>query len=538
MGVASFFEFITTLFSWIIYDGIWSVLVDTGIVFLPFIAMIITNALSSHRAGDDEGNAGLQSLKKVEADFYVMIAVIVFAGIPALSVELGEMEYVRPALTCGDTVETIPGTDTGTTYDRTLAELGDQQGGIPIWWAAIHVLSKSITAAAVASIPCSNDLASVEYRLANDGIDDPGLRKEIQEFTNDCYRRSKSRLLREDTSGLTLEQLDDTNWLGSQFFLTEPGYYNYYYSQDPRADFPFDATRDAGFESSAGVGGHPRCNEWWLDGTDGIRAQVLASIDPDMLDDMVYDTNNLIDAATDQTLSQAEREDVFLRKYLAINRVREAVSVDLPMSTGYRNMGSSQPPVNSDGSVWSSLGSMFDTTVDFVVDTIETGIAAAGGIIKAPSGIGEGVMIRQGISMFQSLALMVFVIILPFLMVFSQYKLSTLMTLTIIFFGMHFMTFLWAVAFWMENNLMNLLTQSEGLGAFAPMTNPVQSGIILWMERFMYIIFPMLYLASLGWVGISAGTFATQMQNYGNSAAAPGAAGGNLVTTAATKGKA
>ncbi|MEM9257868.1 MAG: conjugal transfer protein TraG N-terminal domain-containing protein, partial [Pseudomonadota bacterium] len=514
-------------------------LVDTGIVFLPFIAMIITNALSSHRAGDDEGNAGLQSLKKVEADFYVMVAVIVFAGIPALPLTLGEMEYVKPALSCADTVETIPGTNTGTTYDRTLAELGDRQGGIPIWWAAVHVLSKSVTAAAVASIPCSNDLASVEYRMANDGIDDPGLRKEIQEFTNDCYRPSKSRLLRSDTSGLTLEELDETNWLGSTYFLAEPGFYNYYYSEAPRADFPFDATRDAGFETNAAIGGHPRCNEWWLDGADGIRAQVLASIDPDVLDDMVYSTDNLIDAATDQTLSQAEREDVFLRKYLAINRVREAVSVDLPMSTGYRDSAAAQAAANSGPSGGGDLISdAMNWGIGAIRDLGVNAIAALGGAVKAPQAIGEGLMIRQGISMFQALAMMVFVVILPFLLVFSQYKLPTLMTLSIIFFGMHFMSFLWALAYWMENNLMNLMTQSEGLGVFAPMTNPVQSGIILWMERFMYIVFPVLYLTGLGWIGVQANALGQQLSGYGGNVGSPGAAGGSVATSVATKGKA
>ena len=62
MGVASYLEFVTTLFAWILYKEVWAVLVDTGIVFIPIITMVVGNILSSHRAGDDEGSAAIQSL--------------------------------------------------------------------------------------------------------------------------------------------------------------------------------------------------------------------------------------------------------------------------------------------------------------------------------------------------------------------------------------------------------------------------------------------------------------------------------------------
>ena len=123
-------------------------LVDTGIVFIPIITMVVSNILASHKAGDDEGSAAIQSLKKIEAEFFALLGVIVFAAIPVLEVDLGEMRYVKPALRCGTVVAVIPGNDTQTTYDRTLAEIGGQTGAIPIWWAAMHTLSKAVTAAA------------------------------------------------------------------------------------------------------------------------------------------------------------------------------------------------------------------------------------------------------------------------------------------------------------------------------------------------------------------------------------------------------
>tara|TARA_R110001592_G_scaffold254129_3_gene517474 strand:+ start:19098 stop:20717 length:1620 start_codon:yes stop_codon:yes gene_type:complete len=539
MGVSSYFEFVTTLFSWILYKGIWAVLVDTGIVFIPIITMVVGNILTSHKAGDDEGSAAIQSLKKIEADFFAMLGVIVFAAIPVLDVELDEMRYVKPALRCGTTVATIPGNNTETTYDRTLAAIAGETGSIPIWWAAVHTLSKSVTAAAIASIPCAPDLSSVEYQLAEDIIDDPGLRQELAEFTDDCYRRSKSRLMRSDTSTLSTSQLEDTNWLGSEHFRTTGGYYDRYYAQHPQALFPFDAARDAGFDTDALAGGHPVCNEWWGDAAKGVRRKVLDSLDPDLLNGMVYDADNLIDASTDATPSVTEREDILLRKYLAVTRARESLTVNLPMSTGYQVTATDNALDNINNGTWSEqLFGRLSMGTSFVQDVGRTAMVGLGAAIKAPEAIGEGFMIRQGISLFQALILMIMVIVLPFLMIFSQYRLSTLMTLTIIYFGLHFMSFLWAIAYWLDNQVMALMTEGGRFGVFEPIANPVQSGIILWVQRFLYLIFPMMFLTALGWAGISTGAAVQQISSFGSTVGQPGQAGGTAVKAVATKGKA
>lgn len=539
MGVASYFEFVTTLFSWILYKGIWAVLVDTGIVFIPIITMVIANSLASHKGGDDEGSAAIQSLKKIEADFFAMLAVIVFAAIPVLDVELDEMRFVKPALRCGTVVTTIPGNNTDTTYDRPLAAISGQTGAIPIWWAAAHTLSKSVTAASIASIPCAPDLSSVEYRLAEDIMEDPGLRKEVAEFTDDCYRRSKSRLMRSDTSALTTAQLEDTNWLGSEYFRTTAGYYDRYYAQHPQPSFPFNATRDAGFDADAITGGHPSCNQWWGDAAIGIRRKVLDSLDPDLLNDMVYNANNLIEESTDTSPSITEREDILLRKYLAVTRTRQSLSVDLPMSTGYNRTATEKAIDSIDHGNWAQTAfGGISLGASFIQDVGRTTMVGLGAAIKAPEAIGEGYMIRQGISLFQALILMIMVIVLPFLMIFSQYRLSTLMTLTIIFFGLHFLSFLWAIAYWLDNSLMALMTEGGRLGVFEPVANPVQSGIILWSQRFLYLMFPMMFLTGLGWAGINVGGTVQQLGGFGGKIGQPGAAGGAAAKAVVTKGKA
>lgn len=540
MGVASHFEFVTTLFSWILYKEIWAILVDTALVFVPVITMIVGNIVSSRRAGDDEGSAAIQSVKKIETDFYMMLGVIVFAAIPVLDVNLGDMTYVKPALDCNvPAAAAVPGTNTGTTYDTTLAAIGGQTGQAPIWWAALHTLSKSIVSASLAGIPCSSDLASVQFKLANDSIEDPDVRREVAEFTDNCYRASRSKLLRSDTSTMTSAQHNETLWLGSDYFQSTAGYYDTYYAYNPKTAFAFNATRDAGFEADTAAGGHPSCNQWWTHATQGLRIRTLDSIEPALLNEMIYNIGNLIDASTTSTLSTADRENVFLRKYLAVEQTKQALGSTLPMSLGYRVSSIDQFRAASanDGFFGRSQGYLWAAN-NFFRDAARTTVVAIGAAVKTPAAIGEGYMIRQGISMIQSLVLMMLVLLLPFLMLFSQYRMSTVFTLSIIFFALHCLSFLWGVAFWMDNNLMNLMTEGSGLGVFTPLANPVQSGIILWVERFLYIIFPMIFLTSLGWVGINAGQLGNQLQTFGSNVAAPGAAGGRIATSVATKGKA
>ncbi len=43
MTVDSYLELFTTLFGWTFYGILWDVLVGTGIVFLPFLGILIDN---------------------------------------------------------------------------------------------------------------------------------------------------------------------------------------------------------------------------------------------------------------------------------------------------------------------------------------------------------------------------------------------------------------------------------------------------------------------------------------------------------------
>ncbi|RQR58898.1 hypothetical protein DIE19_18375 [Burkholderia sp. Bp9126] len=78
-----YLEYYLTLVSWIVHNGIWAVLVSSGVFAIPFLAIILQEWLKARAEGADEGNKGVLSAARIENRVYVAIVVVMFAGIPA-----------------------------------------------------------------------------------------------------------------------------------------------------------------------------------------------------------------------------------------------------------------------------------------------------------------------------------------------------------------------------------------------------------------------------------------------------------------------
>ncbi len=546
MGVSGYFEFITTLFGWIMYDNIWAILADTGIIFLPIIAMMISNIKSSHEGGDDEGSAAVQSLKKIEGDFFAMTAVLIFAVMPMMDVVLGEMKFVKPAINCAVPAETVSAGSTGTTYDGTMASMAGETGRIPLWWAALHWLSKAITSAAVAGIPCSLDLVGVEFELAQARLADPKLNAELAEFNRDCWQRAYSNYARNiDPATLTAEQAKSISWLGSSYFLNG-GLYNQYTARSPQARFAYDPARDGSYGDDTGEGGYPTCTQWWQSGTAGLRAQVLANLSPELKNEMVYSANSIINETVEGSLTAAQKEDVFLRKYLTVMRASMERMENAGLATTYGEASydktnallkeASDPDLGWGGTALKYLEAGKEFIVGVGGDIVAVTGMAVNGVLGAPSALGQGMGIRHGVSIFQALILMMFVIALPIMMIIGGYSLKTLVTLSVVFFGLHFMTFLWGVAYWVDNNMMEIFSKGNETSFWDPPSSTVQPLILLYLSRFLYLVCPAMYLIALGWVGVNTNQVIGAMNTHGTHVGVMGNQGGQTISSVASRG--
>ncbi|MCL2310372.1 MAG: hypothetical protein FWC42_08910, partial [Proteobacteria bacterium] len=65
------------------------------------------------------------------------------------------------------------------------SSIGGQTAQIPVWWALIHSLSKGITAAATAAIPCNPDIRQMMIELDEARIPNKLLLQEVADFSHD-----------------------------------------------------------------------------------------------------------------------------------------------------------------------------------------------------------------------------------------------------------------------------------------------------------------------------------------------------------------
>lgn len=253
MMTNSYLEYFLTLLGWIVNNGLWELLVSTGLFVLPLLFKVIGIWLKVREEGEDEGNKGMLSLPRIENLLYGAFFVMLACCLPLMNVSLDTIKYDSSrAATCGTWTPKKPD-ETG--YANIMSSMNGQTAKVPVWWLVVHKLSKGGTAAAVASIPCRPDLRQVRFEVQHSRVNNPALAKELQDFTNDCYALALYTWQNRD-QGQTTDKatLRDIEWLGSKTFLSG-GYYNNLQSKTPRASFPWNESRDSG-RPNTGRGGY------------------------------------------------------------------------------------------------------------------------------------------------------------------------------------------------------------------------------------------------------------------------------------------
>ena len=64
-----YLEYYLTLVAWVVNNGIWSILVASGVFALPFVAIVIQEWLKARSEGADEGNKGVLSSMRIGVSF-------------------------------------------------------------------------------------------------------------------------------------------------------------------------------------------------------------------------------------------------------------------------------------------------------------------------------------------------------------------------------------------------------------------------------------------------------------------------------------
>jgi len=506
LHTTDYLEYYLTLVSWVVHTGIWSVLVASGVFAVPFLAIVIQEWLKARAEGADEGNKGALSSARIESRVFVAIVVIMFAGIPFIDVDLNTIRYDHSRSTQCQVSVPEP-TDTG--WSQSFGTINNQSAKVPVWWFAMHAISRAITGASVAAIPCGTDLRQIRMDIDATRIDDPVLAQEVSDFTRDCYGPARAKLFMTRLS-LSEEQMHDVTWIGSSDFVGTAGFYDRYRSRTPRDAWPFDATRDAGLAQVPGGGGYPTCRQWWSDGGQGLRARLLAQVDPNLLTRL---------AGWAGFLSQAEVNDSVIR------------AVASPR----------QQKLNR-GAVYTDYGGLIDMTLPNIV----TRAASDVGLTVGSLGYFPAMdVVRQALPMVLSLLKMALVICIPLVLLIGTYDLKTVVTVSVVQFALFFNEFWFQLARWIDSTILDALygwrwgwnRPHTNVDPLVGLNNTLGDMLLNFVMATMCLILPTFWVAALAWAGIRAGNVLQGLSTGTRDAGQAGGRGGGLMIGAANKQK-
>ena len=494
-----YLEYYLTLVGWIVHNGIWAVLVSSGVFALPFVAIIIQEWLKARAEGADEGNKGVLSSMRIENRVWVAIVVVMFAGIPFIDVDLSMIRFdTSRSAQCQ--VNMPQPSDTG--WSQSFTTLNNQSAKVPVWWAFMHTVSRAVTGASIAAIPCGTDLRQMRIEVDATRIDDPVLAQEVADFTHDCYGPARAKLFM-NRPALDEAQMHDVTWIGSRFFLDSVGYYDTYRANTPRDGWPYDSNRDAGLAQMPSGAGYPTCRQWWSDGGTGLRARLLGQVDPGLLTRL---------AGWAGFMSRTEVDDSVIR---AIASPR-------------------QQKLNQ-GAVYADYGGEIEKTLPNIVTR------AAGDVGLAVGSLGffpAMDVVRQALPMVLSLLKMALVICIPLVLVIGTYDLKTVITVSVVQFAVFFVDFWFQLARWIDSTILDAL-YGWGWGWNRPLSNfdPIMGlnnafgdMLLNFVMATMFLVLPTFWVAALGWAGVKAGVVAQNLATGSKDAKDSTASGVNRAT--------
>ncbi len=517
MSVDSYLEIFTTLFGWAFYGVLWDVLVATGIVYLPFLGILIDNWRDPAEGGEF-GTVTALSLRRMEIELYLALTVVVLAGQPTAltAFDAGALSYTPPAtLTEPDPVSATVMAPQSSYGSSGFSGTPDTVN-LPVWWYGVLSATSGVNHAVIEGLPSASDLRSYEQQARLATIADPELRAEVSRFYSNCFVPARSRYQAHTPLSPQLDQIldeygaDDPDWLGSHVYREVSGFYGRYRASSPIAGWDFDASRDTEYDiTDPPSWGRPTCDAWWGDTTIGVRQKLV-----DEADATSGGLSGLI-VAIAPGLATEKQLDAVARAVLA-NAPATWSNNDLT------NLNTGSGGVVGDYQQWIK------------------GSAATGGVVVASALFSVTMSaVIQGLPMVQAVLLLGIYALLPLLVVLSRYSLSMLMVGAMAIFTVKFWSVLWYLALWVDQNL--ILSMYPDVNVFLQIfANPGEHDakrlLLNMITTSLYIGLPLLWSAMMAWAGVNVGrSLATAASPLSRTAESAGRKGSQVLQAAATR---
>ena len=518
MTVDSYLELFTTLFGWTFYGILWDVLVGTGIVFLPFLGILIDNWRQPAEGGEFGTVTGL-SLRRMEIELFLALLVVVLAGQPAVLTPLnaGTLSYTPPP----SLIDPAPTTATVAAPQSTYGTAGFTGSpatvNIPVWWYAVLAVSSGLNHAVVEGLPSAADMRTYEQQARLATIADPRLRQEAGDFFSQCYIPARSKYQAERPSTAAINALlatygpADPDWMGSHVYRDTPGYYDTFRPAMQISGWAYNAARDTEYDPAAPpVWGKPYCKQWWEDGASGLRTQ-------------------LIDEA-DTTSAGFSGLVVAVAPALAAEQQIDAVA---------RTVLTNSPPIWSSNDLVANNAS--STGLANTAESWIKGGLASGGVLTASALFSVTMTaVLQALPMVQAVLLLGMYALLPMIVVLSRYSISMMVIGAMAIFTVKFWSVLWYLAMWVDQNLILSMYPDVNifLQIFAnPGEHDIKRMLLNMITTSLYLGLPLLWSGMMAWAGVKVGRTIDAATNPLRAPAQDaGSQGGSIGKMAVTKG--
>ncbi len=518
MTLDSYLELFTTLFGWAFYGVLWDVLVGTGIVYLPFLGILIDNWREPAQGGEF-GTVTSLSLRRMEIDLFMALLVVVLAGQPAALTPLnaGTLSYTPPPTLSNPVPATATVAASQSTYGTTGFNGSPATVNIPVWWYAVLAMTSGFNHATIEGIPTTRDMRTFEQQARLATIADPRLRQKASEFFSQCYIPARSKYQAEQPSAAAVTTLlttygsDDPDWMGSHVYRNIAGYYDTLRPTNQIPGWAYNAARDTEYDpATPPVWGKPTCKQWWEDGAIGLRKQLI-----DEADATSAGFSSLV-VAVAPALAGEQQSDAVVRTVLT----------------------NSPPTWSNNDLVANNTGT---TGLLSTAEKIAKGGLASGGVLMASALFSVTMTaVLQALPMVQAVMLLGMYALLPMVVVLSRYSISMMVVGAMAIFTVKFWSVLWYLAMWVDQNLIQSMYPDVNsfLRIFAnPGEHDTKRMLLNMITTSLYLGLPLLWSGMMAWAGVNVGrSIEVATSPLRAPAQDAGSRGGNLGKMAASKG--
>ncbi|MEW8048437.1 MAG: conjugal transfer protein TraG N-terminal domain-containing protein [Candidatus Thiodiazotropha sp.] len=549
--VGSLFEIYTTMYGWSLYNTFYDLLSITGILYFPFLMTLYHNWKKPYESQEGKA-ASVTSQRRMQVAVVTLIMAFIFAVLPVINLNLGDISYHKVCNDGGAAVVTdhTAGTEATVYTDNVGSDLDATR--VPMYWWFLLSFSSGVNNAASSGVACFEDIKGLDQQLRNLTIREPSLREEYTRFANECYLPAKSRLfaglngrLGEDFQNYVTNQLNllapdgdpDPLYIGSDFLLQTPGFYEWssytpetcattlsgcsFRARRTVSHWPYNATRDVNHSETdvtAGLPGMPYCDEWWettANGTDGqplglkyklLNSTERASTDiTDWDDDMgiIWNTRRILENTYALTFSDEELERLTISRYTDREPppmtddqfFRSAEVVNNSLSAGGYAAGlavaaeSAALPILGAAATYAAID-VANTLKDFYLTMF---------ILKSAAPFAQAVLLMM------MYALMIFYLVV------SEYDLEAILLMTFLILAVRFFTPLWDIADYLDARLFSAMYPDPLNELSTTLTQGVNRVILDMVMTVNYIVVPVVLFAIMGMAAAKLGKAAGAM---------------------------